>query len=136
MPQFFTSTGGQRPGPEDLDLDPGAVAKIAAGLGERRESARVPVDEPCTAVVGSQIHHAELRDVSDGGAMLRGVPGLMAGDQLDLTLPRLGVRRYAMVVRAVSLLGAHLSLRFPDEDSDAWREEIAPLAGTGRSGRA
>jgi hypothetical protein len=136
MPQFFTSTDGRRPGPEELDLDPAAVAKISSGLGDRRGSARVPVDEPCTAVVGSQIHHAELRDVSDGGAMLRGVPGLMAGDQLDLTLPRLGIRRFAMVVRGVSLLGAHLSLRSPEEDAEAWREEIAPVAGTGRSGHA
>jgi hypothetical protein len=136
MPEFFTSTVGRRPGPEDLDLDPSAVAKISAGLGDRRGSARVLVDEPCTAVVGSQIHHADLRDVSAGGAMLRGVPGLMAGDQLDLTLPRLGLRRFAMVVRAVSLLGAHLALRFPDEDSEAWRDEIAPVAGTGRSGHA
>ncbi len=136
MPHFYTSTAGRMGRPEDLDLEPSAVAKIAAGLGDRRESTRVPVDEPCTAVVGTQIHHAELRDVSTGGAMLRGVPGLMAGDQLDLTLPRLGVRRFAMVVRAVSLLGAHLSLRFPDEDAAAWREEIAPVANAGHSGRA
>lgn len=136
MSPFLTSTAGRVGSPEDLDLDPGALAKIVAGLGDRRESTRVPVDEPCTAVVGTQIHQAELRDVSTGGAMLRGVPGLMAGDQLDLTLPRLGVRRFAMVVRAVSLLGAHLSLRYPEEDSVAWREEIAPVAHAGRSGRA
>jgi hypothetical protein len=136
MPAGF-GQGVRTPGPEDLDLDPIAAAKIAAGLGDRRESARVPVDEPCTAVVGTQIHHAELRDVSEGGAMLRGVPGLMAGDPVDLTLPRLGLRRFAMTVRAVSLLGSHLSLRYPDEDADAWRDEIAPLSGLGRpTGRA
>lgn len=137
MPQFIMPAGHGMHGPEDLDLDPTAAAKIAAGLGDRRGSARVPVDEPCTVVVGTQIHHAELRDVSVGGAMLRGVPGLVAGDVLDLTLPRLGVRRFAMTVRAVSLLGAHLSLRYPEEDAEGWRDEIAPLSGPGGpTGRA
>ncbi|MBP0464951.1 PilZ domain-containing protein [Roseomonas sp. PWR1] len=138
MPQFMMPAEGRRaPGPEDLDIDPSVAAKISAGLGDRRSSARVPVDEPCTAVVGTQIHHAELRDVSEGGAMLRGVPGLTAGDPVDLTMPRLGVRRFAMTVRAVSLLGAHLSLRYPDEDAEGWRDEIAPLASPDRPrGRA
>ena len=137
MPQFIMPDGRGMRGPEDLDLDPAAEAKIAAGLGDRRGAARVPVDEPCTVVVGTQIHHAELRDVSAGGAMLRGVPGLAAGDVLDLTLPRLGVRRFVMIVRGVSLLGAHLALCHPEEDGAGWRDEIAPLEGPGGpTGRA
>lgn len=127
MSDNLHSTGGRIFPANDRRLpDPDLAAAIAAGLGDRRGSPRVIVQEPCFVQFGRHAHDAVLRDVSAGGAMLRGVPGLIAGDLVHLTVPRLGGRRFAARVRAVTLLGAHLALA-DEAEAEAWEAALSPI---------
>lgn len=125
---------GQPPAPaNDVSADPRAEdaalrAALNHSLGERRASPRVIVEEPCIVQYGPHVVSGVLRDVSAGGAMLRGVSGLIQGDIVALTVPRLGTRRFLVVVRGITLLGAHLGLADEDEAA-AWRIALNPLLG-------
>jgi hypothetical protein len=114
------------PGPSPGDQ--AIRAAIQNSIGERRAAPRVIVEEPCIVHYGPHVVSGVLRDVSAGGAMLRGVSGLIAGDSVALVVPRLGTRRFIVVVRAMTLLGAHLGLADQDE-AGAWRRALSPLLG-------
>nr|WP_248291318.1 PilZ domain-containing protein [Neoroseomonas marina] len=94
---------------------------------DRRRTPRFLVDQPCTIFTGRHVWDGHLRDVSDGGAMLRGVPGLVADDQLLVRLMRRPEVAFRARVRGVSLLGAHIAIEEPSE-AEAWRRAIAELA--------
>jgi hypothetical protein len=102
------------------------VATIRAGLDERREGVRAVVQEPCTVFIGSHVHDGTLRDVSQGGAMVHGVRGLLAGDWVRLRLARLTDHVFVAEVRGVSLLGVHVAIARAD-DQARWRETIRAL---------
>ncbi|MBR0659530.1 PilZ domain-containing protein [Neoroseomonas oryzicola] len=94
---------------------------------DRRRTPRFVVDQPCTVFTGRHVWDGHLRDVSEGGAMLRGVPGLVAEDLLLVRLMRLPDVAFRARVRGVSLLGAHIAIEEPSE-VEAWRRAIAELA--------
>lgn len=115
--------------PDRPDADAAVRAAIAEGLGDRRAAPRVLVEEPCRVLFGPHVLDGVLRDVSAGGAMLRGVPGLIAGDLVGLTVPRLGERRFVARVRGITLLGAHLALA-DEVEAAAWQAALGPLVRT------
>lgn len=112
--------------PDRPGLDPSVRAAISEGLGDRRAAPRTQVEEPCRVLFGPHVLDGVLRDVSAGGAMLRGVPGLIAGDVVGLTIPRLGDRRFVARVRGITLLGAHLALA-DEVEAAAWQAALGPL---------
>lgn len=126
MSDRFHTLGRVARSRDRLPPDPRLAAAIAAGLGDRRESERVIVQEPCLVAFGRHAYDAVLRDVSAGGAMLQGVPGLIEGDLVHLTVPRLGDRRFAARVRGVTLLGSHLAMA-DEAEAEAWEAALAPL---------
>jgi hypothetical protein len=103
-----------------------SAAVILAGLGERREGARITVQEPCTVFIGSHVHDAVLRDVSEGGAMLHGLRGLLTGDAVRLRVGRLSEHVFTGEVRGISLLGVHVAIGAPAE-SALWRDVVRAL---------
>ncbi len=103
-----------------------ALSAIADAVGERRQAPRVNADLPCTVFAGPHVHDGVIRDVSAGGALLRGVPGLIAGDTVRLRLSAEPDQRIAVRVRAISLLGAHLAIE-DDAASASWRQAVRDL---------
>jgi hypothetical protein len=117
------STPGSGTGGEDR---PDQAERIRAGLDERREGPRVLVQEPCTLFIGSHVHDAVLRDVSEGGAMLHGLRGLLTGDAVRLRVARLSEHAFIGEVRGISLLGVHVAIADPAEKA-LWREVVRAL---------
>lgn len=111
--------GGRRPA-----LDAG----LSAALGERRRWPRIVVDLPCTVFTGRHVWDAMLRDVSDGGAMLRGVPGLVTDDLLLIRLVHLPDTPVHARVRGVSLIGTHIAIE-EGPDIALWIEALRNLPG-------
>jgi hypothetical protein len=89
---------------------PDIATAITEALGDRRRDARYIVDLGCSVYAGSQVVEGTLRDVSEGGAMLRGVAGLAVEDTLHIRLPHSPGRPFRVRVRGISLLGAHLAV--------------------------
>jgi hypothetical protein len=107
------------------DADP--VATIAAVVGERRSAARFVVDLACTVFSGSLVREGTLRDVSEGGALLRGVVGLATDDIVHIRLPVNASRPFRVRVQGVSLLGAHLAIEGETEQA-LWQQAILDTA--------
>lgn len=109
------------------DRDSASGGPGGAYPGERRQAPRFVVDHPCTVYTGRHVHDGHLRDVSEGGAMLRGVPGLLAGDLLLVKLMQRPDTPFRATVRGVSLLGAHIAIEDPAE-AGTWRRLIFDLS--------
>jgi hypothetical protein len=112
--------------PEPAGVDPALRAAISEGLGDRRTGPRLRVEEPCHVLFGPHVLEGVLRNVAADGAMLHGVPGLLAGDTVGLTVPRLSERRFRARVRGVTLLGAHLAMA-DEAEAAAWQAALGPL---------
>lgn len=118
-----TPAGGD---PPQDPARPTALSAIAEAVGERRQAPRAIADSPCTVFAGRHVLDGVIRDVSAGGALLRGVPGLVAGDTVRLRLSHEPDLRIALRVRAMSLLGAHLAIE-DETAAAAWRHAVRDL---------
>lgn len=114
---------------EEAASDPPADDPPAAAVGrqvDRRRMPRTAVEIHCNVHTGAHVHSASIRDISAEGAMLRGVPGLLPGDVLQLRLSRLPGRAIVALVRGVSLLGIHIEIAGPAERA-AWQEAVRDI---------
>lgn len=93
---------------------------------ERRHAPRFVVDLDCTVYTARHVLEGQLRDISAGGAMLRHVPGLVAGDMLRIRIARLPDISFHARVRGVSLLGAHVQIEGP-VDQELWEGTMSDL---------
>jgi len=101
---------------------------IVAALDERRDGQRFPLREDCFVLIGPHMQQASVRDVSEGGAMLHGMRGALAGDLVRIRLQRLPNRPILARVRGISLIGAHLSIE-GDQERAVWREALKDVLG-------
>lgn len=111
---------------EDAGSDPPPGDPLDSAVGpqvDRRRMPRATVEIHCTVHTGAHVHNATIRDISAEGAMLRGVPGLLQDDVLQLRLSRLPGRPIVALVRGVSLLGIHIEIAGPAERA-AWHEAV------------
>ncbi|MBR0670845.1 PilZ domain-containing protein [Neoroseomonas soli] len=117
-----------QPEPDEAAPDGGAADSIAAALDERRDGPRFPLRENCTVFAGAHVHHASVRDVSAGGAMLHGVRGVAAGDLIHIRLARRPDWSIGARVRGVSLIGVHVAIDGAG-DQAIWREALKDVLG-------
>lgn len=111
------------------------IATIAAAVGERRSAPRFVVDLACTVFTGALVREGTLRDVSEGGALLRGVVGLAPEDIVHIRLPVHPGRPFRVRVQGVSLLGAHLAVEGEAEQA-LWQEAMLETAAWLAAGQA